>query len=435
MTRFLLICSLAIVAVLRIYTVASAHVTLVSSTPAANSHLEAPPTQIRLEFSEPVEAKIAHVVIVHPDGRTDSLAVTSDPHNAYVLFAAPKTLGSGAFRLLWHVVSADGHPVGGNFSFHIGSGFATDTAPAVPPADRTASTTWGPSVFGAPTIPAVLRGLGVGSLAALAGLLFFAVTNRAPMDSRPMRVALWLSIVALLLLTGHLTTWIIHTSPNHKLSVEWVSTSLSSAVGRMELWRTLLALPPLWALILARRPLLALIFTLPPLLVSAAVGHSAAFHPALSVPLKALHLMALAAWIGGLMWLVVREHTDMRTFANEASRVSTFALSGVVVLGLTGVVQTALLLKGFSDLQSAYGFLIFLKVVGLLTLIGFGAYHRYRVMPRVMMGADVSGIFAASLKREIAVLWLVVVLGGLLAYVSPPAAGGQQPTTTTETES
>ena len=100
-----------------------------------------------------------------------------------------------------------------------------------------------------------------------------------------------------------------------------------------------------------------------------------------------------------------------------------------------GVVQTALLFKGFGDLQSAYGFLIFLKVVGLLTLIGFGAYHRYRIMPRVMMGADVGGIFAASLKREIAVLWLVVVLGGLLAYVSPPAAGAQQQTTTTETES
>ena len=435
MKHFLLAFTLAIVSVLRIYTIASAHVTLVSSTPAANSHLEAPPTQIRLEFSEPVEAKIAHVVIVHPDGRTDSLTVTGDPHNAYVLFAAPKAFGSGAFRLLWHVVSADGHPVGGNFSFHIGSGFATDTAPAIPPAGRTASTTWGPSVFGAPTIPAVLRGLGVGSLAALAGLLFFAVMNRAPIDSRPMRLSLWLSIVALLLLAGHLTTWIIHTSPNHKLSVEWVSTSLGSDVGRMELWRTLLALPPLWALILARRPLLALIFTLPPLLVSAAVGHSAAFHPMYSVPLKALHLIALSAWIGGLMWLVVREHTDIRTFANEASRVSTVALYGVIALGITGIAQTTLLFKSFGDLQSPYGFLIFLKVVGLLALIGFGAYHRFRVMPRVMMGADVTGIFATSLKREIAVLWLVVVLGGLLAYVSPPATGGQQSTTPTESES
>jgi copper transport protein len=430
--RFLLACALAIAAVLRIYTIASAHVTLVASTPAANSHLEAPPAQIRLEFSEPVEAKVAHVVIVHPDGHTDSLAVTSDPHNGYVLLAAPKTFGSGAYRVLWHVVSVDGHPVGGNFSFHIGSGFATDTVPAIPVADRTASTTGGPSMFGAPMIPAVLRGLGVGSLAALAGLLFFAVSNRALMDSRPLRVALWLSIVAFLLLLGHLTTWIIHTSPDHKLSVEWIATSLSSDVGRMELWRTALALMPLWALILARRPLLALVLTMPALFVSAAVGHSAAFHPTLSVPLKALHLVALAAWVGGLMWLVVRERTDVRTFATEASRVSTVALWGVVAIAASGVAQTLLLFGSLSDLQSSYGFVVLLKVVGLLALVGFGAYHRFRVMPRLMMGADVSAAFTISLRREIAVVWLVVVLGGVLAYVSPPAAGAPQPTPTME---
>lgn len=428
-------CTLAIATVLRLYSIASAHVTLVSSTPAANSHLDAPPTEIRLQFSEPVEASVAHVVIVHPDGHTDSLVVTGDPRNARVLFATPKSFHSGAHRLLWHVVSADGHPVAGNFSFHIGSGFATDTAPSVPPASQAASSTWGPSVFGAPTIPAMLRGLGVGSLAALAGLLFFATTNRAPVDSRPMRVSLWLALVALVLLVGHLTTWLIHTSPGHKLSVEWVSTSLASDVGRMELWRTLLALPPLWALILARRPLLALVLILPALLVSAAVGHSAAFHPTLSVPLKALHLVALAAWVGGLMWLVVREHTDIRTFANEAAHVSTMALWGVVAIGITGVAQTALLLGSFRDLQSSYGLLVLLKVLGLLTLVAFGTYHRLRVMPRLLMGANVGAVFTSSLKREIAILWLVVVLGGLLAYVSPPAAGGAQPQTPTESES
>jgi copper transport protein len=425
--RLSLAFALAVAAVLRLYAVASAHVTLVSSDPAANSRLTASPTQLRLVFSEPVEPPVAHISIVRPDGTVDSVAVANDPHNVYTLVGPLKDLGPGTFRVVWHVLSEDGHPVGGNFLYTVGPGPVS--VPAVTPAaeaEQQTPTTWGPTVAGAATIPAVLRGLGVGSLAALTGLLFFMVTMPAGAGHRALRVSRWLSGAAGLLLIGHLGTWLVNTAPDHRLTGTWMSAAFSSDVGRIELWRTFLALLPFWGLVLARRIGLAALLAVPPLLLSAAIGHSAAFHPMWSIPLKALHLTALAAWLGGLFWLTVSESANPRELAIQTSRVSSIALAAVVAIGLSGVLEAVFMLSSFSDLRSPYGLIIALKVAGLGGLIAFGAYHRYRVMPRLMMGVD-GGLlteFGLSLRREIALLWLVVVLGGILAYVSPPSANG-----------
>lgn len=425
--------ALAVVALLRVYAIASAHVTLVSSDPAANSSIAANPPALRLEFSEPLDAKLAHVSLIGANGAATVLSVSNDPRNAYVILAPLSSLAGGAYRVSWHVVSADGHPVNGSFVFTIGA--ATAPPPEVPTGNTSAA--WGPSIAGAPAIPAMLRGLGVGSLAALGGLLFFIVMLRAGFDSRPTRVAVWLAVAAAVLLGAHLATWLVNTAPNHRLSVEHVSDAFGTTVGRVELWRTLAALLPLWALVLVRRPGLALMLTLPALCLSAAVGHSAAFRPMASIPLKALHLFALAAWLGGLLWLVTRERNDMRRFAEETTRVSSIALVGIVVIAVSGVVQTIVLVPSLGALDSAYGTIVGLKVLGVFVLAGFGVFHRFRVMPRLLSGdrSSTAERFTGSLRREIAVIWIVVVLGGFLAYTSPPtAATSSQPSHSESTQ-
>jgi copper transport protein len=418
--RFAAATTLAVAAVIRFYAIASAHVTLVSSSPAANATLASSPTSIRLEFSEIVEPAVAHVSIVSPDRHSTMLTVANDPHDAHVIVAPVSALGTGTFRVMWHVLSEDGHPVGASFVFTIGSA----TAPPPTTSETIERPTWGPTVADAPLIPVVLRGLGVGSLAAVAGLLFFVVMLRAPLDARPARVALWFSILAPLLLVGHLVAWTINASPNHRIDVAWLSSAFSTTVGRTELWRALLSLLPLWGIVFARRAGLALLVTVPSLLLSATVGHSAAFQPLLSVPLKAAHLVALAAWVGGLFWLVVTDRRDAARFAADASRVSSIALVSMIVLALTGIAQVVILVPTFAGLRSAYGATVLAKILGLAVLVTFGAYHRERVLPR--LATDVDGMeafaFRTSLRREIAVLWLVILLGGFLGYVSPPVA-------------
>ena len=230
-----------------------------------------------------------------------------------------------------------------------------------------------------------------------------------------------LSFAAPLLLGAHLVAWALNAAPDHRVDAAWIGSALGTNVGRVELWRALLALPALWALALARRPGLALILSVLPILVSAAVGHSYAFDPTMAVPAKALHLFALAAWIGGLLWLIVRERNDAARFSREARRVSTVALWAVVVLTASGIVQTLILIPSIGALRSNYGFVILAKVAGLIALIGFGAYHRFRVVPKLSHSNSAGTTsFLSSLRAELAVLWLVILLGGLLGYVSPP---------------
>ena len=418
MRRFALAGALALAAVVRCYTIASAHVTLVSSRPTANSVLSASPTSIRLEFSEPMEPAVAHVILVGPDGRSTPITLANDPHDAHIIEGATSGLGTGTYRVEWHVLSEDGHPVGGSFVFSVG----TATTPPPPTSAALVKPAWGPSIAGAPLIPSMLRGLGVGSLAALSGLLFFLVTTRSGLETRPARVALWFSIVTPLLLGGHLLAWTINAAPDYRLTTDWLSSAFSTTAGRAELWRALLSLLPLWALVFARRSALALVATIPSLVMSAAVGHSIAFQPSLSVPLKLLHLVALAGWLGGLLWLVVSDRRDAEQFAADAGRVSFIALWSVTAITVSGVLQVIILVPRLSAFQSAYGVTVLAKVIGLAILVGFGAYHR-RTLLRLADDRDgrVALQFQSTLRREIAVLWLVVLLGGFLGYVSPPA--------------
>src|SRR5262245_66138081 len=98
------------------------------------------------------------------------LSVAGDPHDVNSLIAPVNALRSGSYRLVWRVVSADGHPVDGSFVFSVGA--AIENAP--PDTGVVAApTTWGPSLLGAPVPAASLRGAAVGALAAFGGLLLF----------------------------------------------------------------------------------------------------------------------------------------------------------------------------------------------------------------------------------------------------------------------
>jgi len=199
---------------------------------------------------------------------------------------------------------------------------------------------------------------------------------------------------------------------------------VEGTVGKVELWRTALSLLPLWALALARRPGLGLALAIPSLLASAAVGHSAAIQPLWAVPLKAIHLAALAVWFGGLIWLIVRERGDAHTTATDVARVSTLALWAVVAVTVSGIAQTLILVQSTAGVRSPYGGVVIAKILGLAVLVGFGAYHRRRFVPAIASrGEAVAGALRTSVARELSVFCIVILLGGFLAYLSPPTRG------------
>jgi len=411
------------------------HATLVSSEPAANSHLASPPTRVRLVYSEPIEGKLAKVTIVPATAAPIVLRAGADPRDVHAVIAPVDALGPGTYKVEWRVVSADGHPVDGTFSFTVGD--TTVSAPAAPltppqpaqPAPREEPEVWGPAAFGAPIIPAMLRGAGLGALMAATGLLLFmagAKPNAAQRgDARVRSATTAFAIAAPVLLGVHLVTWLINTSPDLKFDPAWAASALTTTVGQIELWRVGLTILALWAWWLARRTRLALAFAAGAVVVSGAVGHPAAIAPAWAVPAKAIHLLASAIWLGGLLWLLIRPAgDDLLLLVEDANRVSSRALWAVIAIAFTGVVQTRLFLDSWSGLvTSAYGLLVLAKTAGLLVLVAFGAYNRQRVMPRLTTAASMTEVatLRSSVVGEVVVIAIVVLLGGLLAYVPPPS--------------
>jgi len=411
------------------------HATLLSSEPAKRSTLASSPPRIYLVFSEEVEPSLGGIRLVGPGGRVVTLKVVGDPRNASALVGPVTTpLDAGAWRVEWRIVSEDGHPIDGAFTFRV-AGTRVDTTtsavalPVAPApshdsmvAEPAALESPAPSALGQVPVPAaMLRGLGMGLLTAFAGLLWFFGTRRdRARQPRAERLASSLATAMALTLVLHYFVWMLAVSPDRSLGGAQMAAVMSSRVGRMELARAVFALLAYWALVLARRERLALVFAALAMAVSSATGHSAAIHPAWTIPMRALHLLAIATWLGGLLWMLSLERSTFATVAAETQRVSEAALLAVIVVSFTGIVQTKFFIGEWGELiRSPYGYVALLKLLGLGVLVLFGAHHRFRVLPRLAEAGVADGL-TRSLRAEVVVMSVVILVGGFLAYIPPP---------------
>jgi putative copper resistance protein D len=140
-----------------------------------------------------------------------------------------------------------------------------------------------------------------------------------------------------------------------------------------------------------------------------------------AIPFKAIHLIALALWMGGLSWIVLRERADSERLASDTVRVSTIALWAVVAVTISGIVQTLMLVQTIAGIRSAYGVVVVAKVAGLVILVAFGAYHRRRLVGAIASRGELAiATLRSSVARELSVFCVVILLGGFLAYLSPP---------------
>lgn len=141
---------------------AAAHTTLAGSDPADGATVGTAPTVVTLTFTEEINPAFANVVISSSDGRnwiSGSPVVAGPELRASVSPGLPR---GGVYTVGYRVVSEDGHPVTGSFTF---------TVTGVPGADAPPSTTAEPPVSAAPIgsdtkksiITAAVAGLLVGA--------------------------------------------------------------------------------------------------------------------------------------------------------------------------------------------------------------------------------------------------------------------------------
>lgn len=371
---------------------ASAHAVLVATTPDSFQVLGAAPHEVSLRFSESVDVALAEVHLIGPGGATVA-GVSAPAHPAgqpdTMSATLPANLANGTYTVTYRVTSADSHPVEGAFAFSIGEvtgGVASGAEPGG--ASGAVSVLYG-----------VARWVAYAGLALLIGTAFFAAVCRPDGEPPPaVRRLLWVGWGTLLGAT--VATFVLYGPSASGGSLGGVvdpallGGTFGSRIGVVLVVRlVLLGLLAAGLVYLQRitasakyvaaghrrRGGLVLGAGAALVLTWSLANHSAAGGQVLlALPVDAIHLLAMAVWLGGLPALLgalrSRDVTVMRIAIPRFSRI---ALICVLVLVVTGTYQawrevgTPAALFG-----TTYGIVLAGKVGLVVVLVVLGALAR-----------------------------------------------------------
>ncbi|MER6451271.1 copper resistance protein CopC, partial [Streptomyces sp900105245] len=362
---------------------ATAHAALRESDPGDGTVLRTAPRHVTLTFTESVGLLTDSFRVYDPEnhrlrtGTADHAPGRSDTARVPL----PAKLATGTYTVAWRVVSADSHPVSGALTFSVGKRTATAASPVPDETENPATT----------ALYNMARYLAYLAVALLLGIAAFVAYCRPP-TAAPLRTpalaAAWTLLAATAALLLLRSPYEQGTSPADALSVSSLTHTATSRPGALLLARLALLLlgGAVVALLRARRRRLPRRFTLAATaLFSAALAAtwSAAEHASagLQVPLAitsaTLHLLAMAAWLGGLVALLRTLRRLESAAVPVLTRFSRMALASVTVLVLTGVYQSWRGLGSWQALtDTTYGRTLLAKLAAVTALLLAAACSR-----------------------------------------------------------
>jgi copper transport protein len=421
-----------------------AHAALISTTPGDSLVLPTGPQEVTLTFSEPVGLALGNVRVITADGvRVDEGSPRRTDGGKVVRASVRSGLGQGSYLVLWRVISADAHPVSGAFTFSVGTPSATSSELL----GRGALTDLAPDPRAPGIALGVSRFLGfAGLVVLLGGALFCLVLWPAGLRGLRRLLAVGAAAVTVSAATGLLLQG-PYASGNGLARVS--DGALLSAVaptqyGVATIVRGACALLALVVLTRASGRAGALVLVL--LGTGAAAGSSAAGHAGVGVwqpftlAADLSHLVAVSAWAGGLVILVLglRKRWSPAQQAAILPGWSRFATWAVVALVVTGTFASVREVGGFPALATTpYGRLLLLKVliVGGMLLLGLAgrryvrSHHPYAGKADAPTQTDVRGLRRSALIETglaVAVLAITAVLVNTTpakAAYAPPYIG------------
>ncbi|MGA5191497.1 cytochrome c oxidase assembly protein [Streptomyces griseoincarnatus] len=173
----------------------------------------------------------------------------------------------------------------------------------------------------------------------------------------------------------------------------------------------------------ARWARLALLVAVAGLLPPAFTGHSSASgnHDA-AVTSLALHLVGVAVWVGGLVFVLIAAARREVQAADAARRFSPLAAWALIAVAASGIVNATVRLPSSGDVfTSRYGLMILGKVIALVLLGGIGWWHRRRTLPALADGGRRAFVRLAA--GELLIMAAAVGLAVALSRTPPP--GGE----------
>jgi copper transport protein len=369
---------------------AAAHAVLVSTEPGESARLDTAPTEVTLTFSEGMTLGAGYARVLTSDGErvdTDSASVDG----AVVTVPLEPDLPDGGYLVTYRIISADSHPVQGAWSFVVGEGELVAADAEGPAADRL--------VEGAQQL---VRTIGFGGIAFAVGVpaLVLLCLPGGWSSPRLRAMSTWgaattaVSALLLFLLQG---PYAAGSGLGALFDPELLSATASSSIGWAMLARAVLAL----ALLAVLRPVwrrggppevpelaAAGLFAVGVVVATAATGHAVAgTWPALAIVITAVHVAAMAVWLGGLVALllvVLRPYAEDEGFADAVRGFSRVAFAAVAALVITGILQSVRELGSPTALvDTVYGRLLMAKLTFFVIVLGAAGVSRVWVQQRL----------------------------------------------------
>ncbi len=402
---------LAVVCVLLLAAPGSAHAELVQTTPANGQRLATAPAQITFTFSESVNLLDDGISLLNSHGAVMSTPdPTVDGHT--VTWPMPKHLRTGPYVVTWRVISADGHPVDGAFSFGVGA--AARVVPDAISAAQTPSQTAPWQVVG-------IRLVGYLAFAVVAGVVAFLIWCAPDKATHPglQRLTRWaLSVGLVATLVGILVQgpYTAGVPMSRLLEPHLLATTLRTPWGIAMAWRLamlLLLTALIWRLYALRdRTIrwLAAILVVVAAAAIAAAGHGDASGSPLDLGIVSLHVLTAGIWVGGLVVLVVLGRTVERRAVRQFS---ILAMTSVIILVATGILNSLRNVHSVDQLfLTRYGVLLFVKVGLVAATLAAAAFSRAWIrrdrLPR------------GSVRLEAGLTVAVLTVTAFLSMTSPP---------------
>ncbi|MEU2155471.1 copper resistance protein CopC [Streptomyces sp. NPDC019396] len=388
---------------------ASAHAALTGSNPKDGAVLATAPRDVTLTFSEQVAMGNDSIRVLDPQSkRVDTAQLRDLSSGAVVQYGVSLQSGSlakGTYTVAWQAVSADSHPVAGAFTFSIGA--PSQTAVTLPKQQA------GGGLVG--TLYGIARYAAYGGFVVLAGgAAFILACWRKGAGERPLQrliVRGWVTLVAatlaMLLLRNPYTG---SGELPDALDLGGLKAVLETKTGAALVSRLLLlGAAALFLAVLfgayARRGTetdqteqpgrtdktdksgsdLAFGLGIGGTVVAAGIAGSWALsehastglQPGIAMPVDVLHMLAVAAWLGGLVAVLVALYRTRSLDRDAVLRFSRLAFLSVIVLTLTGLYQSWRQVGSWSALTgTSYGQLLLIKVGLVAVLVGVAAISR-----------------------------------------------------------
>ncbi|MYT39475.1 hypothetical protein GTY66_26075 [Streptomyces sp. SID8356] len=397
---------------------AAAHAALTGSDPQDGAVVATAPKEVTLTFSEAIAVGDDSIRVLDPSSKRADTGVEpkdlSDGSTVRYGVELLPGLPDGTYTVAWQAISADSHPISGAFTFSIGA--PSETAVALPSEEVGGGAVgavygiaryiayagfillvggaafvlgcWPRGATARPMQRLVVRGWITLTAATLAMLLLrnpytgsgkfadaFDLTGlQAVLDTKP-----GAALVSRLLLLGAAALFIavlFGTYARREDAVEKRDLTFGLAVGGGVVAAGIAAT---WAM---------------------SEHASTGIQAGIAMPVDVLHLLAVAAWLGGLVALLVALYRTPDIGSEAVRRFSRVAFGSVLVLAATGIYQSWRQVGSWSALTGTrYGQLLIVKVALIVLLLAVAWFSR-RWTARLTDAATASGAPVASEPSE-----------------------------------